>query len=64
MTVARVRSPRPLSQLALIKSMETVEQAVRVMLERVDTEAEISSTKMTPISRLGSPAELSIRGTM
>ena len=25
---------------------------------------EISSTKMTPISRLGSPAELSIRGTM
>ena len=53
-----------MSQLALIKSMETVEQAVRVMLERVDTEAEISSTKMTPISRLGSPAELSIRGTM
>ena len=41
-----------------------VEQAVKVMLERVDTEAEISSTKMTPISRLGSPAELSIRGTM
>ena len=62
--MARVFSPRPLSQLALIKSMETVEQAVKVMLERVDTEAEISSTKMTPISRLGSPAELSIRGTM
>ena len=62
--MARVFSPRPLSQLALIKSMETVEQAVKVMLDRVDTEAEISSTKMTPISRLGSPAELSIRGTM
>ena len=62
--MARVFSPRPLSQLALIKSIETVEQAVKVMLERVDTEAEISSTKMTPISRLGSPAELSIRGTM
>ena len=62
--MARVFSPRPLSQLALIKSMETVEQAVKVMLERVDTEAEISSTKMTPISRLGSPAELSIRGSM
>ena len=44
MTVARVLSPRPLSQLALIRSRETVEQAVKVMLDKVDTEAEISST--------------------
>ena len=63
MTVARVLSPRPLSQLALIRSRETVEQAVKVMLDKVDTEAEISSTRITPMSRLGSPAELSIRGT-
>ena len=43
--------------------MDTVEQAVRVMLDRVDTEAEISSTRMTPMSRLGSPAVLSMMGT-
>lgn len=33
---------------ALTKSMVRVEQAVSVMLERVETEAEISNTSTTP----------------
>ena len=44
--------------------MVTVEQAVRVMLESVDTDAEISSTSTIPIRILGNPAIFSICGTM
>ena len=43
--------------------MDTVEQAVRVMLDRVDTEAEMRSTKITPMRILGRPAWSSMRGT-
>ena len=46
------------------KSMATVEQAVSVMLESVETEAEIKRTSTMPIRILDSPAMFSILGMM
>ena len=62
--VAKFRSSIFLTILGFTKSIDTVEQAVKVMLDRVDTEAEMSSTRITPINKFGKPAESSIKGTI
>lgn len=49
---------------SLTMSMESMEPAVREMEESVETDAEMSSTSMTPRSTEGSEAILSMLGTI
>ena len=62
--VAVVFSPMFLRILDLTRSMDTVELAVMVMLDRVETEAAMSSTSTTPNRMYGRPASLSMLGMM